>query len=78
MEKLKQVIVSSGVQMFCRLQYYLTPERNTKKDLILLSFIDTLIDDDCRYTFLDDNTRRMVERVSQKIINSNANIKHYR
>lgn len=78
MEKLKQVIVSSGVQMFCRLQHYLTPELNTKKDLILLSFIDTLIDDDCRYDLLEDDTRRMLERVSQKIINSNVNIKHYR
>lgn len=60
------------------MQNYLTPEEKTKKDIIVLSFIDQLIDDDCRYDFLDDSIKKMLERVTQKIINSNINIKHYR
>lgn len=60
------------------MQKYLTPEEKTKKDIIVLSFIDQLIDDDCRYDFLDDSIKKMLERVTQKIINSNINIKHYR
>lgn len=78
MEHLNKVIVATGKALFCRLKYYLTPYGNTKRDLLVLSYIDSLLEDDLIYEILSERDKVMLERVSQKIINSNKYIKHYR
>ena len=53
-------------------------KHNSKKDLILLSMIDDLLDNDCYYGMIDSRTLGYIRKFHQYILNRNPLLKYCR
>lgn len=74
----KRNILDNSLNIFSYLEVYGVDKFNSKRDIILLSFIDDILTTNCYYELIDECILKKIYKIYTDIINSNPQLKYCR
>ena len=78
-KNLKNEIFETGLFLYDKfLSHYGVDRHNTKKDLLILSCIDEMLEDNCYYDFISERELGCINRFYSYIRNKNPQLKYCR
>lgn len=78
MNNLKKEIVVNSLSLYEYLSTYGVDRFNTKEDIILLSFMDDILKQNCYYDFIDECNIMDIEKFINHILHSNPQLRYCR
>lgn len=77
-ENIKKEILANAIRLSEYLSVYGIDKYNTKGDILILSLIDEMLEQNCYFDFIDECTFRNIKRYLAKLLHSNPQLMYCR